>query len=168
MIRKINKISNGRAMALALGLRDRIIDWARETKMTSAYRIYGVPHSGDPVAYLVASQLKPSVIVDKLEDSNVILDDVIYTGETRNYILSQWAYLSTQARKSVENKDGIYFGALIKDGGKNTRCVFPWQYDSIDAYVSTSINREMRTIFDENRRKNLENWGKGGSISGKK
>lgn len=46
-------------------------------------KLYGVPRGGIPVVYALAFHLPFSTIVDKPENADVIIDDIVDSGETK-------------------------------------------------------------------------------------
>ena len=54
-------------------------------RITMSERIYGVPRGGIPVAYAVKAKDWSMEVVDKPEDADVIVDDIICSGKTKKF-----------------------------------------------------------------------------------
>lgn len=90
----------------ALGLAERL-------RKLNPSQIYGVPRGGIPVAYLVSGLLGISVC-DSAEKADVIVDDIIASGKTRDRFASL----------------GKPFDALIPSPAAGEWYVFPWEGDA--------------------------------------
>lgn len=99
-------LTNLDIQVLALSLADRV-------RKYNPSKIYGVPRGGIPIAYLVAGMLGVSV-VDSAECSDVIVDDIIASGKTRDRFAS------------LEKP----FEALIPEPAPGEWYVFPWEGDA--------------------------------------
>jgi GTP cyclohydrolase I len=92
-------------------------------------KVWGVPRGGIPVAYRIASIINGTV-VDDLADANIIVDDIICTGRTREQIaklLSKEVLERGGVDYNSVYPDSIYFDALIANPGEGEWYVFPWE-----------------------------------------
>lgn len=106
-----------------LEVADRARNIAELIVMTDIHNIklYGIPRGGVAPTYLVCSALeqvfhRQVYIVDKPEDANVFIDDIIDTGATKERYYNKYP--------------GAYFYALVVpalEAGEKTWYVFPWE-----------------------------------------
>ncbi len=101
-------------------------------------RVFGVPRGGIPVAYALTS-FRNVQVVDKVEDANVIVDDIVATGKTREKFLGL----------------GIPFCALIERPDAGVWYVFPWEGSTVGSADDIPI-RFIEYIGEDPKRDGLK------------
>lgn len=85
------------------------------------YRLYGVPRGGIPVAYLVSGFIPGAVVVDKVEQSNVVIDDIVDSGTTRRRYTDEY------------NLPFLDLARFLEEPHKSNQwIVFPWEKTAND------------------------------------
>ena len=109
-------------------------------------KIYGVPRGGVPVAYLVAEGLyrhsRGVSVVDRPEDSDIIVDDLIDSGATRERFSKSY---------------GKPFLALFEKGvncPKDEWLVFPWE-ETEEKSIGDAFTRLIQYIGEDPKRGGL-------------
>lgn len=105
-------------------------------------RLYGIPRGGIPVAYMVFAEIqrkaKPSLqctIVEKPEEANVFIDDIIDSGKTRDRFCS--TYLGKRFYAIIEEKKGGWY-------------IFPWEMGLNQDTSALDIPLRMLEYIGEN------------------
>ena len=131
-------LTNKQVLLLAGELMAKIcIDTKR---ITMSERIYGVPRGGIPAAYAVKSRDFSIEIVDKPEDADVIVDDIIASGKTRDAYVKKY------------NKP---FLALIDNPEPDTWYVFPWE-ETLESSATDIPTRMLEFIGEDVNRDGLK------------
>lgn len=132
---------------LANSLATRIAEYAKAAGIKGAVAIYGVPRGGVAAAYALAPHLAHRM-VEKAEDADVIVDDIIDSGATR--------------KRYAERYPDIPFVALInKKYSKpyhDKWVVFPWEQheDGRAETVQDNIVRLLEYIGEDPSREGLK------------
>lgn len=95
-------------------------------------QMYPVPRGGIPVAYLLYGWLDLSMIVDTPEEANVIIDDIIDSGDTK-------------AR--YQNKYNKPFYALYER--PKQWLIFPWEQSDGDTPITDNLVRVKQYILGD-------------------
>lgn len=95
-------------------------------------RIYGVPRGGIPVAYILSKFISNSIIVDSPVISDIIVDDLIDSGKTRE-----------RYKKLVDKP----FYTLVEKEDKEW-IVFPWEVSNNQTPVMDNIARIEQYLKD--------------------
>jgi GTP cyclohydrolase IA len=115
-----------------------------------AYRIFGVPRGGVPAAYLVAGELDVrSTVVDDVRDADIIVDDVIDSGATRE----RYAKLSASPFYALIDK-------TKEDDFKGRWVEFPWERTDASSNEEEIILRLLQYIGEDPKREGLEDTPK--------
>lgn len=108
-------------------------------------RVYGVPRGGIPVAYLAKGLFDPMIVVDRPEEADVIVDDIIDSGATRDRY----------------TKYGVPFFALvdyIKPKKGKDWIVFPWEVkaNNDDESATDIVTRLLEYVGEDPAREGLK------------
>lgn len=112
-------------------------------------KCYGIPRGGIPVAYLMKScAISMSGlcevnfdVVDDIAEANLIVDDIIDTGETLK-------------RAKIKAVGLPVAGALIEKPTKGTWYVFPWE-ETVEASAEDIVTRQLQFIGEDVKRDGL-------------
>lgn len=113
----------------------------RSQLLSPINRIYGVPRGGVPVAYVLAPLLKAE-IVDNPEDADLIVDDIIDSGETRQRF-------SDHAFAALFSKQRIDTPFTFTGGYINKWVVFPWEENDKDSSEEDICRRLLQLIGED-------------------
>lgn len=105
-------------------------------------KIYGVPRGGVPIAYAVASFLPNSVIIDDVDQCDVVVDDVVDSGATKQRYAGK----------------GVFYSAFDKLENIHHDCcwlVFPWEKTESESIEDTVI-RHLQYIGEDVGRQGLQ------------
>lgn len=111
-------------------------------------KVWGVPRGGIPVAYRIASIINGTV-VDNLADANIIVDDIICTGKTRDKIND---ILYSKHNKKLEHD--VYFDALVINPAEKEWYVFPWEGSRLNSIEDVPL-RMLEYIGEDPKRDGL-------------
>jgi len=121
-------------------IRDACIELAKEICQPKDHRtikIYGVPRGGVPVAYMLAGFLPVSYVVDTPEEADIIVDDIVDSGDTK-------------FRYAKYNKP---FYALYEN--QKEWLIFPYEESDIETPVSDNIVRIEQYLIGD-----IKDWEK--------
>lgn len=119
-------------------------------KRGDGLKVYGIPGGGIPVAYLVA-QSAGWCITDKLGSADIVVDDIVCSGNTRDKVLKEIG--------TYEDKDPVYFDALVPSPEVGIWYVFPWEASPVDSAEDIPL-RMLQFIGEDPRRDGLLNTPK--------
>lgn len=107
-----------------------------------ALRIYGVPRGGIPVAYAVAQHLPHATIVDSPALADVIVDDIVDSGKTRD--------------RFAETHPDIPFYAIFDKTRESLDgwLVFPWE-ESDEGGIEDNVVRLLQYVGEDPTREGL-------------
>lgn len=104
-------------------------------------RLYAVPRGGIPVAYLLSGMLSQgAIILQEPKDADIIIDDIIDSGKTRDSYTAQYP-------------DKL-FAALLEKEPNSPFVVFPWEHTPEGA-IGDNILRIIQYIGDDPKREGL-------------
>lgn len=150
-----------------------VVDYARTCAMKlsaqsgiSSAKVWGIPKSGIPAAYAVASAFSdlgvPTTLVDSAQDANVIVDDVIDSGTTMNqhmkehYDHARFACLVDKSEGRLHHPSYPYvWGTTVR---KTEWTTFPWDVDSQghDTGAHDAVVRMLQFIGEDPSRGGLQ------------
>lgn len=111
--------------------------------------VYPVPRGGIPVAYLLKA-FQPSfyIIIDKLADAHIVVDDIIDSGETKERIIMK--------NQALRTRETIPFFALIDKRKSNDPfhkkwVIFPWEENTVGSIVEVPLRILQYLNEDTNR-----------------
>jgi len=87
------------------------------------YRMYGVPRGGIPVAYLLLSLMDNLLLVDKPEQADIIVDDIVDSGTTKIRYMEKYGkpfYALTDFMELPEPRPWVVFPWEQEQEGKDT------------------------------------------------
>lgn len=95
---------------------------------TAPKKAYPVPRGGVPVAYLLRGAL-PLIIVDDVETADLIVDDIIDTGRTRDRFPEQIPFVAPYRKPVGEPKKGNWYAPVPVP--EDCWIVFPWEVGDV-------------------------------------
>ena len=135
-------LTNGNVTALAHVLSKKVLTHQNNSQIC---RVYGVPRGGIPVAYLLC-KYAACIVVDSANDADVIVDDIIDSGATRNRYAQSHPRIPFYAL--VDKDDGFYTNQWI---------VFPWEVNdnNNDHSATDNITRLLQMVGEDPTREGL-------------
>lgn len=103
--------------------------------------VFGIPRGGIPVAYMAAGVFNLRV-VDKIEDADYVVDDIVCTGRTRD----AWMHRAP-LRAS--------FHAMIPKPAAKTWYIFPWE-ESVVGSAKDIVIRQLQFLGEDTDRDGLK------------
>lgn len=108
-------------------------------------RIYGVPRGGIPVAYLLQNHVPHSTIAECPEDADVIVDDILDSGKTRERYNGKPFYALYGRESHPTASIGQHRSEWL---------VFPWE-DSVEGSAEDICTRLLQFIGEDPTREGL-------------
>ncbi len=106
--------------------------------------LYGVPRGGIPVTYMVAALLNQGCrIAERVEDADVIVDDIVDSGRTRQrYVMTRKPFLALFERGLNIDPPGAWL-------------VYPWEQGEHDTSAEDNVVRLLQYVGEDPQRGGL-------------
>jgi hypothetical protein len=111
-------------------------------------RLYGVPRGGVPVAMMLFGMVPGAVLVERPEDANYIIDDIIDSGVTRSKFPCS-RFIALFKKPTTVLKAGDYCGAE-----SDAWVVFPWE-GSLETSAEDIFTRFLQFVGEDITREGL-------------
>ena len=109
-----------------------------------AVRLYGIPRGGVPAAFAVSKHSDDFVVVDKPEDADIFIDDIIDSGATRDKWVAGFPtkrFFALVDKTAFEHADWSWV-------------VFPWE-ETVESGIEDNIRRLIQYVGDDPNRGGL-------------
>ncbi len=123
-----------------------IASWWKDTQGEKLLKVYGVPRGGIPVAYMVAGALVHSYISEDPRDANLIVDDLVDSGRTRDRYSKLYPtipFLVLKDHLDIKVPKGVWI-------------VFPWEQGERDTSADDIVVRLLEYIGEDPARGGLK------------
>jgi len=107
-------------------------------------KLYGVPRGGIPAAYAVSTFLSDLIFVDRASDADIIIDDVIDSGKTKESF-----------KREFPDKQFIALYDKTKQDKDIGWIVFPWE-ENEEGSVEDAVIRTLQYIGEDVEREGIE------------
>lgn len=135
-------LTHGNIAILAQNLAHKLLDHVQKPELLM--RLYPVPRGGVPVAYLLKS-LGPFTVVDNPNDADVIIDDLIDSGATRDRF--KLSHPSIPFEVLIDKQTNrAYTGQWI---------VFPWEKNETGSFEDNVV-RLLQYVGEDSEREGLK------------
>ncbi len=109
------------------------------------HRVYGVPRGGIPAAMAIGQQMK-IVLVDNPDDADVIVDDIVDSGATRD-------------KFAVSHPNKPFIALIDKTWPENKDMgwvVFPWEGNTAESSFEDNVTRLLQFVGEDPKRGGLQ------------